>query len=113
MENWWLENSVPGPLLLANKDNAAVLEHAEDADDYTAIEQRAHDNSFEGGVKLTNLAGIVFNNKSDKIGQHDIHQQFFSSRGVKKKQISRYKQHTISISLTSSCRASHNSCTLC
>lgn len=100
MKNWWLENDILGPLLLANKDNAAVLEQAEDADDYTAIEQRAYDNSSGGGVKLTNLAGMVFNNKSDKIGQHDVHQQFFSFRGIRKNRFpdtnnTRFQSHSL------------------
>lgn len=84
MVAWWDEHKVLGPVLLANKDNAAVLEQAEDADDYTVSEQRAHDASSGGGVKLAALAGMVFNNKNDKIGQQDMHQHFFLSRGVKK-----------------------------
>ena len=33
--SWWGKNGVPGPILLANKNNAAVLEQAEDEDDFT------------------------------------------------------------------------------
>jgi hypothetical protein len=84
MSVWWDDNNVPGPILLANKDNAAILEQAEDSDDYTIAEQRAHDVSSAGGVKLAGLAGMVFNNKNDKVGQQDIHQQFFLSHGIKK-----------------------------
>ena len=65
MVAWWDENEVQGPILLANKDNAAVLEQAEDTEEYTAAEQRAHDASAGGGVKLSALAGMVFNNKND------------------------------------------------
>jgi len=85
MADWWSENSVAGPILLANKDNAAVLEQADDAEEYGAVEQRAHDVSSGGGVKLASLAGMIFNNKNDKVGQQGIHQQFFASRGVKVK----------------------------
>lgn len=84
MSAWWSENDVPGPLLLANKDNAAVLEQAEDEDDYTTAEQRAHDVSSGGGVKLAGLAGMIFNNKNDKLGQQDVHQQFFLARDIQK-----------------------------
>ena len=87
MTSWWSQNKVPGPILLANKDNAAVLEQAEDEDDYTAAEQRAHDISSSGGVKLTSLAGMIFNNKNDKVGQQDVYQQFFCSRQVEKKKL--------------------------
>jgi hypothetical protein len=40
MMEWWDENDVTGPILLANKDNAAVLEQAEEC---TTIKQRAED----------------------------------------------------------------------
>jgi hypothetical protein len=82
MTAWWNENDEPGPILLANKDNAAVLEQAEDPDDYNAAEQRAHDVSSSGGVKLAGLAGLIFNNKNDKIGQQDVHQHFFLAKGI-------------------------------
>jgi hypothetical protein len=82
---WWEENDVPGPVLLANKDNAAVLNQIEDEDDQNPAHQRALDLSSGGGVKLASLAGMLFNNKNDKIGQQDIHQQFFLSRGHEKR----------------------------
>jgi hypothetical protein len=85
MTSWWGENDVPGPILLANKDNAAVLEQADEEDDYTAAEQRAHDVSSGGGVKLAFLAGMLFNNKNDKHGQQDVYQQLFLFREVRKK----------------------------
>jgi hypothetical protein len=98
MTAWWEANTVSGPCLLANKDNAAVLEQAEDEDEYTVAEQRAHDISSGGGVKLASLAGMIFNNKNDKVGQQDVYQQFFQSRGVKKSKFpdtsnTRYQSH--------------------
>lgn len=95
---WWDENKVPGPILLANKDNAAVLEQVEDADEYTAVEQQAYNTSSGGGVKLTSLAGMLFNNKDDKIGQQDMHQQFFLYKGIEMKRFpdtsnNRYQAH--------------------
>ena len=100
MANWWKENSVDGPILLANKDNAAVLEKANDAEEYGAAEQRAHDASSGGGVKLASLAGMIFNNKDDKVGQQDTHKQFFASRGVKVNKFpgtsnNRYQSHAL------------------
>jgi hypothetical protein len=85
MMAWWDDNGVSGPMLLANKDNAVVLDQADDEDEFTIAEQRAHDLSTGGGVKLTSLAGMVFNNKNDKIGHQDIHQQFFVSQGLNPK----------------------------
>ena len=79
MTAWWDENHVTDPVLLANKDNTAVLEQADDSDDFTSAEQRAYDVSSGGGIKLASLAGMLFNNKNDKIGQQDMYQQFFLS----------------------------------
>jgi hypothetical protein len=98
MSAWWDENDVQGPVLLANKDNAAVLEQAEDAEDYTAAEQRAYSASSGGGVKLASLAGMIFNNKNDKVGQQDMHQLFFLARGIKETKFpdtnnTRYQSH--------------------
>jgi hypothetical protein len=77
MTTWWDENNVTGPILLANKDNAAVLKQADDSDDFTSAEQRAYDVLSGGGIKLASLAGMLYNNKNDKIGQQDMYQQFF------------------------------------
>jgi hypothetical protein len=79
MKAWWKENDMPGSTLLANKDNAAVLQQAENADEPTA-EQRAFDSSSGGGVKLTGLAGMLFKNKDDKLDQQDTYSisNFFS-----------------------------------
>jgi hypothetical protein len=66
---WWEENAVTGPTFLANRDNAAVLRYAENLDEPTMAEQRAMEISGCGGVKLASLAGSLFNNKDDKVGQ--------------------------------------------
>jgi hypothetical protein len=83
MVAWWEENDVVGPMLLANCDNAAVLQQAGNLDDPTPAEQRAIDSSKCGGVKLASLAGSLFNNKDDKAGQQDTYQHFFESRNQK------------------------------
>jgi hypothetical protein len=59
-----------------------VLEQVDDLENYTEIEQRAHDFSSRGGVKLAGLAGMLFNNKNEKIGQQDMHEQFFHYKNV-------------------------------
>jgi hypothetical protein len=80
MTAWWKENGLTGPSLLANRDNAAVLQQADNLEEPTTSEKRALDASSGGGVKLTSLAGMLFNNKDDKLGQQDTHQHFFQSR---------------------------------
>jgi hypothetical protein len=81
MMAWWDENNVPGPMLLPNKYNAPALEQGEDSEDDTETEQNL---SSGGGVKLAGLAGMLFNNKNDKIGQQDMHEQFFRYKNIKK-----------------------------
>ena len=63
MMRWWLETGTPGPILLANKDNAAVIDSIPDDDpeELTPAEQRAIEVSACGGVKATSLAGFLFN----------------------------------------------------
>jgi hypothetical protein len=80
MMAWWEENNVTPPILLANRDNAAVIQHAENIEEPTVAEQRALDTSTCGGVKLASLAGSLFNHKDDKIGQQDTYQYFFQSK---------------------------------
>jgi hypothetical protein len=82
MQRWWADNGVSGPFLLANKDNAAILDHADDSDDYDAVEQQAVDKSSGGGVKLASLAGMVFNNKNDKVVQQNVHEGFFLPKSI-------------------------------
>lgn len=83
MTLWWEKNNVHGPILLVNKDNTVLLDQIEDGDDLTFAEQRAHDISSGGAVKLAGLAGMLFHHKNDKLGQQGMHQEFFLSKGVK------------------------------
>src|SRR6266487_2745896 len=72
MMAWWGENGVPPPVLLANRDNAAVLkDHLPDSDTVTPAQERALEMSTRGGVKAAHLAGEILNNKNDKKGHHD------------------------------------------
>ena len=83
MMEWWEKNNVPGPILLANRDNAIMIQQAENIEEPTAAEQRALDSSKCGGVKLASLAGLLFRHKDDKVGQQDTYQYFFQSRQKK------------------------------
>ena len=73
MMKWWNENKVEPPILLANRDNAAVLKELESGSDNVATpaQQRAFEMTSRGGVKTTQLAGAIFNHKDDKKGHHD------------------------------------------
>src|SRR3984893_988226 len=72
MMAWWDENSIPGPVLLANRDNKAVLEDYDpELDNALFAQDRALNMTSRGGVKTTKLAGDICNNKNDKKGYHD------------------------------------------
>ncbi|KAF8206026.1 hypothetical protein K438DRAFT_1905210 [Mycena galopus ATCC 62051] len=58
----WPKIGVPSPILLANKQNAAILPFT------------------RGGVKTCALAGAIFNNKDDKKGQADKHIDFMTQK---------------------------------
>jgi hypothetical protein len=67
MMAWWKENNVEGPVLLANRDNTAVLkEHVSTSDTTTPAQEQALEMTTQGGVKATKLAGDILNNKNDK-----------------------------------------------
>jgi hypothetical protein len=82
MMAWWLENDIEGPILLANKDNAAVLQRIQSEADVTPIEQRAIDATSHGGIKAASIAGAIFNNKDDKKGQQDTYKFWFEAQGI-------------------------------
>jgi len=86
MMKWWLETGTPGPILLANKDNAAVINAIadDDAEELTPAEQRAIEVSACGGVKTTTLAGFLFNHPNDKKGQQKMHQHWFEIKTGKR-----------------------------
>ncbi|KAL1704011.1 hypothetical protein EV121DRAFT_184481, partial [Schizophyllum commune] len=65
------------PVLLANKDNAAVLAGITDNEQLTPAELRALAVSGCGAVKATTLAGMICNNKDSKKGQHDRYVWYF------------------------------------
>jgi hypothetical protein len=72
MMAWWKNNNIPGPVLLANRDNAAVLKSNKSTSNTTsAVQERALNVTTCGGVKATQLAGDILNHKNDKKGHHD------------------------------------------
>ena len=75
MAAWWLEMDLPGPIKLMNKANATAANAGPGPAQYQAV-----DASQSGGVKLTNLAGAVFNHKDDKKGQQDTLRFFFKAK---------------------------------
>jgi hypothetical protein len=81
MMAWWSKNDVEGPVLLANKDNAAVLQNIRSEENATHIEQRAIDSSSWGGIKAASIGGAIFNNKDDKKGQ-DTYKFWFEGEGI-------------------------------
>ncbi len=77
---------LPPPVMLANKQNAALLQRILDPakkppenGELTETEMTALEASTRGGVKTCALAGALFNHKDDKKGQQDTHQMYFST----------------------------------
>ncbi|KAF8146186.1 hypothetical protein K438DRAFT_1448884, partial [Mycena galopus ATCC 62051] len=64
------------PVLLANKDNDATIQLAEDTGESTAAVRRAPKVSERGGTKLISLFGALVNHKDDK-GLHDVYENYF------------------------------------
>ncbi|KAJ6536941.1 hypothetical protein B0H19DRAFT_1270627 [Mycena capillaripes] len=81
----WKKLGVPGPVLLANKANAALLRHIGDhtfpSDTVlTEDEFKAFEASTRGGVKACALAGAIFRNKDQKKGQGERHVDFMTTK---------------------------------
>jgi hypothetical protein len=73
MMAWWTENKVVGPIKLMNRDNAAAASAG------GTVGTRAAEVSQGGAVKLTSLAGALFNHKDDKKGQHDTYRFYMEA----------------------------------
>ncbi|CDO74216.1 hypothetical protein BN946_scf185043.g268 [Trametes cinnabarina] len=84
----WTDLELKPPILLANKENASALRDIDvDAvigasslllnEDLTAAELCALESSARGAVKLTSLAGALFNHKDSKKGHHDTYNFYF------------------------------------
>ncbi|KAJ3008570.1 hypothetical protein NUW54_g3102 [Trametes sanguinea] len=86
----WADLGTTPPVLLANKENASALRDVDtealallltsselSGEGLSDAEMRALESSTRGGVKLTSLAGALFNNKDDKKGQQDTYAFYF------------------------------------
>lgn len=80
----WKKSGLPGPVLLANKDNAVVLAEIENvkSDDLTPAQARAILVTACGAIRATTIAGFIFNHKDDKKGQQDTFRFWFLSKGI-------------------------------
>ncbi|KZV98528.1 hypothetical protein EXIGLDRAFT_669372 [Exidia glandulosa HHB12029] len=72
---FWAAAGIPGPAKLMNKEQVA----ASASSDSEAV-LRSELAAGAGGVKLAMLCGLLFKNKSDKLGQHESFRIFFESR---------------------------------
>jgi hypothetical protein len=69
MKTWWTENNVEPPVLLANRDNAAVLEELPERDNtVTPAQQQAIGKTSSGAITAVQIAGAILNHKHDKKG---------------------------------------------
>jgi len=73
MEGMWGRLKKTLPILLANKDNTAVLETRADPTAPTAAEKRAEEVSKRGATHATMLGGMICRNKDKKKGQQDTY----------------------------------------
>lgn len=80
---FWDEHGLAGPILLANRDNAAVINNIKDLESLSPAEQRALDVTIRGAVKAASIAGYMFNHKDDKKGQQDTYKWWFEKCGIK------------------------------
>lgn len=71
LRDTWAAEDKTEPMLLANKDNAAVLEMCTDPLNPTPAERRAAETSKRGGSHITTLGGMICCNKDKKKGQQN------------------------------------------
>ena len=73
MQEMWKNLNKTPPILLANKDNAAVLAHQSGTSDPSTAEISAEEVSKRGGSHATTLRGMICRNKDKKKGQQDTY----------------------------------------
>lgn len=73
MQEFWKEEGKTPPILLANKDNTAVLERCENSSEPSSAEKRAAEVSKRGASHATMLGGLICRNKDKKKGQQDTY----------------------------------------
>jgi hypothetical protein len=79
---WWEETGTTGPVLLANKDNTAVLNTAQASDENNEAIEHTRNASTRGGVKAASIAGAIFNHKDKKKGQQDTFKWWFAKEKI-------------------------------
>ena len=76
MSALWDVLGLPGPVLLANRDNDPVIQERtttlKEGDVPTLAQQRAFEKSACGAIKAAQIAGAIFNHKDNKKGDHDV-----------------------------------------
>jgi hypothetical protein len=76
MSALWDVLELPGPVLLANRDNDPVIQERttalKEGDVPTLAQQRAFEKSARGAIKTAEIAGAIFNHKDNKKGHHDV-----------------------------------------
>jgi len=77
MMEFWAQLGVVGPILLANRDNAPVIDEITEDEILTPAQERAMNVTVSGGVKAAGIAGAIFNHKDDKKGYQDMHKRHF------------------------------------
>ena len=76
MQGMWTKEKKTPPILLANKDNAAVLANQTESSAPTHAELRAEEVSKRGGSHATTLGGMICRNKDKKKGQQDTYDYY-------------------------------------
>jgi hypothetical protein len=67
MQSFWPEEGIPGPVLLANHDNAPVIDDIDsDSETLKASETHAINVTNSGGTMFTLLMGMYVKYKDDK-----------------------------------------------
>ena len=80
MQSFWKEEDKTPPILLAKKDNAAVLGASTNTLEPTAAEKRAAEVSKRGASHATMLGGLICRNKDKKKGQQDTYNWYMEEK---------------------------------
>ena len=76
MQGMWTKEKKTPPILLANKDNTAVLASQTESSASTHAELQAEEVSKCGGSHATTLGGMICRNKDKKKGQQDTYDYY-------------------------------------
>lgn len=80
MQSFWPEEGITGPVLLANCDNAPVIDDIDsDSETLKASEKCGLNVTGSGATRFTLLMGLYVKHKDDKKGQQDMFQYFMES----------------------------------